>query len=92
VCDSKSTNIKTGWDSFSGFLLGSQLLMPSVPPRHTGSFLCSMLLVRTYGACVISEGQWVAYLTQRWLERKKVSAAYSPKIKLLSIAPDVFVC
>lgn len=71
MCDNKSTNIKTGQDSFSGFLPGSQLLMPSVPPRQTHSFLCSMLLVRTYGACVISEGQWVAYLTQRWLRLKK---------------------
>lgn len=94
MCDNKSTNIKIRQDSFSRFLLGSQFLTPSVPPRHTGSFLHSMLLVRTYRACVISEGRWVAYVTQRWLrlkKKKKVSAAYSPKIKLLYIALDVFV-
>lgn len=71
MCDHKPTNIKTGQDSFSGFLPGSLLLMPSVPPRQTRSFLCSMLLVRTYRACVISEGQWVAYLTQMVKVKKK---------------------
>lgn len=38
MCDNRSTNIKTGQDSFSHLLLGSPLLTPSVP-HHTGSFL-----------------------------------------------------
>lgn len=71
MCDNKSTNIKTAQDSFSHLLMGFPLLTSSVPPHHTGSFLHSVLLVRTYRACVTSEGQCIAYLTKKMVKVKK---------------------
>lgn len=48
--------------------------------------------LRAGGESLISKGQWVAYWQKGgYALKKKMSAAYSPKSKLLHKAPDVRV-